>query len=90
MIPNRLSSRPGRVCSTLLVAALLGLGVAAYDSIQVAGEASASESEADEGYFAIGQETTLLARPGSDLHKWMRSHIGQRLRITVQVDADTE
>jgi hypothetical protein len=44
---------------------------------------SASEHEADEGYFAIGSDTMLVARPNSALHRWLRERNGQQVRVTI-------
>ena len=75
---------------TLLVVGLLGLGLQASDSLDVVGQVSASEPDIEEGYFAVGQNVMLIAKPGTDLHKWMEAHIGENLRITVQVEGSTQ
>lgn len=63
---------------------LLGLsGLHAAETLQVTGQVSATDQEADEGYFAVGQETTVIAKPGSDMHNWLRSHLGQRVTVSV-------
>jgi hypothetical protein len=67
-----------------------GLGVAAHDGFSLAGRMSATDQEADEGYFAIDQETMIVVKPGSDLHTFLRGQAGRRVRITVQPDYESE
>ena len=63
---------------------LLGIGgLHATEELQVTGQVSATEQEADEGYFAIGQETMVIAKPGTGMHNWLRSHMGQRVTVSV-------
>lgn len=70
----------------LLVMAFSAFGaftLHAEDAMTVTGQVSATDQEADEGYFAVGHETMIVARPGSDLHKWLRGHAGQRVTLTL-------
>jgi hypothetical protein len=69
-----------------IVLALLLLGIGglhAEETLQVSGQVTATDQEADEGYFAVGQETTVIAKPGTGMHTWLRSKIGQRVTVTV-------
>jgi hypothetical protein len=59
----------------------------AVDAV-VEGDVTAAEHEVSEGYFAIGQETTLVAKPGSDLHAWLSRHNGRRVVIRLESDPD--
>jgi hypothetical protein len=70
----------------LLALLLLGLGAVARTATVVTGELNASEHEADEGYFAVGHDTMLVTRPGSELHSWLRSNNGRRITITIELD----
>ena len=54
----------------------------------VEGNITAAEHEITEGYFAIGQETTVVAKPGSDLHSWLSRHNGQRIVIRLEPHQD--
>jgi hypothetical protein len=63
---------------------LLGLsGLHASETMQVTGRVSATEQEADEGYFAVGQETTVIAKPGTGMHTWLRSHMGETVTVSI-------
>ena len=72
------------VLVTLMGTLLLGLSVAAQDAFSLAGRLSATDQEADEGYFAIDQETMLVVKPGSELHAYLKGQAGKRVRITVE------
>ena len=51
---------------------------------------SAAEHEVQEGYFAVGQEVTLVAKPGSRLQGWLKRHNGQRIVIRLEPDPASE
>lgn len=74
----------------LLGTLLMGLGVAAQQGFVLSGRLSATDQEADEGYFAIDQETMLVVKPGSDLHAFLRGQSGRRVRITVEPAYESE
>lgn len=70
----------GAVCAALLI----GWPVAAGDSVDVTAEVSAADHELEEGYFGVGQDAAIVAKPGSPLHRWLRTHVGQRVRIVIE------
>jgi hypothetical protein len=78
------------VLITLLGTMLLGFTVAAQEGFVLAGRLSATDQEADEGYFAIDQQTMLVVKPGSDLHAYLRGKSGKRVRVTVEPDPESE
>ena len=71
----------------LLVALLfLGVGIGvAYDrdetTIHV--QVSSSDHEVQEGYFALGEQATVMVKPGSDLFKFLSRNRGQKVRIVL-------
>jgi hypothetical protein len=69
---------------------LLGFGVAAQEAFVLSGRLSATDQEADEGYFAIDQQTMLVVKPGSELHAYLRGQAGKRVRITVEPAGESE
>ena len=71
------------IVALLLAALLFALGQA-YDGTEFQGELRATDQEAEEGYFAVGSETMVVAKPGSALHRWLRGHVGQRVVVTPQ------
>jgi hypothetical protein len=78
------------VVVTLMGTLLLGFSVAAQEGFVLVGRLSATDQEADEGYFAIDQQTMLVVKPGSDLHAYLRGKAGKRVRITVEPDPESE
>jgi hypothetical protein len=78
------------VLVTLMGTLLLGFTVAAQEGFVLAGRRGATDQEADEGYFAIDQQTMLVVKPGSDLHAFLRGKSGKRVRITVEPDPESE
>jgi hypothetical protein len=67
-----------------------GVAVASQASISVQGKVSATEQESDEGYFAVGAETMVVAKPQSALHQWLRAHNGQQVCVTLEVEQPTQ
>jgi hypothetical protein len=74
-----------RLVVTLMTIALLVAGVAlAQQGFTLRGRVGATDQEAQEGYFAIDNQTMIVVKPGSELHAYMRSRVGQRVRITIE------
>jgi hypothetical protein len=87
---GRTTVRGPMIVWTMLAALLVGLSALtySYSGITHTGQLSSAEHEADEGYFNVGQDATTMAKPGTDLHAWLKGHNGQRIRIAI--DADTQ
>ena len=58
--------------------------VGAQSGIELRGNLSANDTEREEGYFAVAQDTVLMVRPGSELHQWLKQHSGQTVRIVME------
>ena len=67
-----------------------GAAVASQASITVQGQVSATEQESDEGYFAVGADTMVVAKPRSTLHQWLRAHNNQQVRVTIELEKPTQ
>lgn len=84
----------GRFILAWTILALLlfsfALGLSAYDTAIVTGQLTATDQEADEGYFALGMEAAIVAKPGSELHRWLTSHAGQRLKLSLEPDLESD
>ena len=78
------------VLVTLIATLLIGWSVAAQEGFSLTGRLSATDQEADEGYFAIDQQTMIVVKPGSELHAYLRGQAGKRVRITVEPATDSE
>jgi hypothetical protein len=71
----------------VLVAAIFflgGLTAGAQTGFELTGNLSANDTEREEGYFALAQDTVLMVRPGSAEHQWLKAHAGQTVRIVVE------
>ena len=66
------------------VLAVAALGAHAQGGIELRGQLTANDTERQEGYFAIAEDTVLMVRPGSALHQWLKAHAGQTVRIVVE------
>ncbi len=70
---------------------LLGVGrlVAQDDKLEVRAQVGATYQEADEGYFSFGQDAMVVAKQGSDLQKWLKAHVGQRMKVKFEPEPGT-
>jgi len=78
------------VCAALLGIMLSGWKLAAQQGFTVSGRVGATDQEAQEGYFAIDNQTMIVVKPGSDLHNYMRARVGQRVRVTIEPQAGSD
>ncbi len=69
---------------------LTGLAVAAQEGFSVSGRLGATDQEAQEGYFAIDNQTMIVVKPGSQLHGYLKGRVGQRVRVTIEPDSESE
>jgi hypothetical protein len=63
---------------------------AAQEGFTVSGRLGATDQEAQEGYFAIDQQTMIVVKPGSELHAYLKGKVGRRVRITVEPASESE
>jgi hypothetical protein len=68
----------------LAIIVIATLGVRANNGIELRGSLTANDTEKQEGYFAVAQDTVLMVRPGSELHNWLKAHAGQTVRLVVE------
>ena len=69
---------------------VMSLAAAAQEGFTVSGRLGATDQEAQEGYFAIDQQTMIVVKPGSELHTYLKGKVGQRVRITVEPASESE
>jgi hypothetical protein len=80
-----------RIAVVLTMVALLMAGMAlAQQGFTMRGRIGATDQEAQEGYFAIDNQTMVVVKPGSDLHGYLRSRVGQRVRITIEPETGSQ
>jgi hypothetical protein len=78
------------VLAAFLGVVLIALAAAAQEGFSLTGRLGATDQEAQEGYFAIDSQTMIVVKPGSEMHAYLRSKVGQRIRITVEPDRESE
>lgn len=78
----------------VVVLTVLGVLLAGFALAQagftIRGRVGATDQEAQEGYFAVDNQTMIVVKPGSELHKYLRSRVGQRVRITIEPETGSE
>lgn len=70
----------------VLALMLVGLGVGRAsdkDEAIITAQVSSADHEADEGYFSLGDSATVVAKPGSDLFRFLARHRGHRIKVTL-------
>ena len=67
-----------------LILLALGRLSRAGDELAIAGFVTATEQDASEGYFAVGDDTMVVVKEGSSLQRWLKMHTGQRVRVTLE------
>jgi hypothetical protein len=72
------------VTAAILALTIAALGTAAQEGFSVAGRVSATDQEAQEGYFAIDHETMIVVKPKSPMHAYLKGKVGQRVRVTIE------
>jgi hypothetical protein len=76
-----------RLACGLALAFLLGaLGIVSAserDETVVTVQVTSADHEIQEGYFSLGQDTTLVVKPGTDLHKFLSRQRGKKITITM-------
>jgi hypothetical protein len=53
------------------------------DETIVTGKVTSAEHETEEGYFEIGTDATVVAKPGSELHQFLARENGRKIRVTL-------
>jgi hypothetical protein len=78
--------RPFLLAWLSLALLLLGLGrmTRAGDQMAFSGFVNATDQEASEGYFAIGGDVMVVVKQGSGLQRWLKTHGGQSIRVTLE------
>ena len=81
-----------RIGVVLFVLGLLvtGVALAAQQGFTVRGRIGATDQEAQEGYFAVDNQTMIVVKPGSELHGYLRSRVGQRVRISIDPESGSD
>ena len=73
------------VTLAVILAFVAGLHVAASDRDEtvITAQVSSADHELQEGYFTLGDSTTVMVKPGSDLYKFLSRQRGRKVKITL-------
>ena len=71
-----------------LAAALLGLGFSVgrasdIDETVVTVQVNSADHEVQEGYFALGEQATVMVKPGSELFQFLSRQRGRKVKIVL-------
>jgi hypothetical protein len=78
------------VALTLLLTGY-GLGRASEkDEAVVTVKVTSADHEVQEGYFSLGENTTVMVKPGSDLFRFLSRHRGSTITVTLAEGARRE
>ena len=84
-----------RALTGFLVVIVLLLGVSlgrAYDTDETVlnVQVTSADHEAEEGYFTLGEQATVMVKPGSDLFKFLSRNKGQKVKIVLTQNEDRQ
>lgn len=72
------------VASVALALLLVGFGIGRasdQDETTLTVQVTSADHELQEGYFTLGDSATIVARPGSDLYKFLARQRGRKVKI---------
>ena len=73
--------------AAILIAAAFCIGRASdRDETSLTVQVSSADHELQEGYFSLGESATMMAKPGSDLYRFLSRQRGKRIKITMVED----
>lgn len=68
----------------VVLSGLFGTGLASDQNETVMTvQVSSSDHELLEGYFTLGESATVMAKPGSELYKFLSRQRGRKVKITM-------
>jgi hypothetical protein len=70
------------VVAALLLGMSIGRAADGNETVMTV-QVSSAEHETDEGYFALGKDATVMAKPGTDLHRFLSRQNGRQVRVTL-------
>jgi hypothetical protein len=62
----------------------IGIGRASdRDETTITAQVSSADHETDEGYFSLGADATVMAKPGTPLCRFLARQKGRKVKLTV-------
>lgn len=78
--------RIGLTAGLMIALLLIGVSIGrAYDTDEavITVEVTSADHELQEGYFALGEQGSVMAKPGSDLFTFLSRQRGQKVKIVL-------
>jgi hypothetical protein len=78
--------RNGLVAAAVAALVLIGYGIGRAndeDQTVVTVKVTSAEHEMMEGYFSLGENTTVMVKPGSELFRFLSRHRNRTVTITL-------
>ncbi len=60
------------------------------DETSLTVQVSSADHEQEEGYFSLGDDATVVVKPGSDLFRFLRRQRGHKIKVVFQESAGPE
>jgi hypothetical protein len=60
------------------------------DETTLTAQVTSADHEQEEGYFSLGKDATLLAKPGTDLFRFLTRQRGHKVKIVIQESTGPE
>ena len=81
-----------------MIVALLLLGMSVgrasdkpdKDEAVVTAQVSSADHELEEGYFTLGESATVVAKPGSDLYRFLARQRGHKIKMVLTESSGPE
>jgi len=76
-----------------LALVLVGLGIGRAsdrDEAVVTEKVTSADHEVQEGYFSLGDDVTVIAKPGTDLYRFLSRQRGQKVKVQLTEAAGPE
>jgi hypothetical protein len=90
---ERTTVRIGLTACLILALLLAGISVGrAYDRDEtvLTVQVSSADHEMEEGYFSLGDNATVMVKPGSDLYRFLSRQRGHKVKILLQESSGPE
>jgi hypothetical protein len=84
---ERTTVRIALTACSILVLLLVGITAGrAYDRDEtvLTVQVSSADHEMEEGYFSLGENATVMVKPGSDLYRFLSRQRGHKVKILLQ------
>ena len=80
----KIAMTAGMVLALFLVGISIGRAAEREkDETVVTVQVSSADHEVQEGYFALGEQATVMVKPGSDLFKFLSRQRGRKVKIVL-------